>query len=251
MLPQDWLQNRRGSLFEDLAVKLAEALGPQDEAEKAPMVSPWPDVYVNAETGHVYKPHHADEERFFTSTKRYLLMSGGEGSGKSSAGAIKDLERLRHGMTGILVSPDFEHFKKSMWLELRNWIPPMALVERERYRLRTDWEPQRPFSLHFRTETGMVSTLHCGGIEDPKSWEGPNVNFAHFDEARRHDTPAALKVLDGRVRIPGPKGEPAQLYLTTTPKKHWLFDYFGPLLTDQPDPLASFKRDSDLIRLRT
>jgi len=78
------------------------------------------------------------------------------------------------------------------------------------------------------------SILECTGIVNPGSLEGPNVNFAWFDEARHYPDASALKVITGRVRIPGPNGEPPQLYITTTPKKNWLFDYFGPLRVECP-----------------
>ena len=103
------------------------------------------------------------------------------------------------------------------------------VVERERYRQSESWVAGGPFELHFNSEQNTISTLYCGGIKDPSGWEGPNVSFAHLDEIRRHRKADALKVLDGRVRIPGPHGEIPQLWVTTTPRKHWLFDYFGPL----------------------
>lgn len=209
----------------------------------------WPSLYINSETGKPYEPHHADEERFVHSdAPRYFLAKGGEGSGKSVAGIIKDLERLRRGMSGIMVSPDFEHLKKSLWAEFRRWCPANVAVEKDRYRLRADWEPSRPFEMHFLSQAG-IATLYCGGIEDPSGWEGPNVHFAHFDEARRHKTAEALKVLAGRVRMRGPNGEPPQLFLTTTPRKHWLFEYFGEGVED--DPHASFKASAEAVTLRT
>jgi hypothetical protein len=108
-----------------------------------------------------------------------------------------------------------------------------------------DWEPHEPFNIVFRNN----ATLHCTGIENPGSLEGPNLNFAHFDEARHHPDGKALKVLDGRVRIPGPKGEPPQIFLTTTPAMNWLYEYFGPVQDD--DPFEGFKRDARDIVLLT
>ncbi len=237
---------------------LQTLLSPQDYREakaaklerQAAKQSRWPNEYTNAETRKRYQPHHDQERRFvYNDSPRYALAKGGEGGGKSVAGIIKNLNRLRCGMSGIMVSPDFEHFKRSLWPEFRRWCPWSCVVEKDRYRQSAEWEASKPFQLHFNSEAGIVSTLYCGGIEDPNSWEGPNVSFAHFDEGRRHKTPEALKVLDGRVRILGPHDEPPQLYITTTPRKHWLFDYFGPLLPD--DPRADFKRDSLVVNLLT
>jgi hypothetical protein len=222
-------------------------------------VSGWPGYssdgvprYTNAETGKEYKPHHDEEKRFvFTDSPRYGACLGGEGGGKSVAGIIKDLERLRRGMDGIAGSPTFEHLKISLWPEFRRWCPSECVVEAERYRLLKTWEPSRPFQLHLKNQYGGVSTCYFVGTDDPKALEGPNLTWGHLDEARKRDKPDALKVLDGRCRIPGPSGEPPQLYLTTTPEMHWLYDYFGPLKTDEPDPLEDFKRDSLVIRLLT
>jgi hypothetical protein len=201
----------------------------------------WPrlDQYYNRERHKFYKPHHAAEEQALLDTlHRYILAKGGEGGGKSVFGIIRDLERFKRGCHGIVISPDFEHFKKSLWPEFRRWCPWDMVVPRQRYRQDFDWEPTKPFSLAF--VTGAIG--YFGGIDKEMSWEGPNVNFAHFDECRKKDTALALKVLDGRVRIPGPLGDPPQMWLTTTPRKHWLFDYFGPL---QPgDPFADFKASS-------
>jgi hypothetical protein len=182
-----------------------------------------------------------------------MLAKGGEGGGKSVFGIVKDLNRLRAGMNGILVSPDLPHFKKSLWPEFRRWCPPEAVVEKDRYRLSETWEAQHGFELHFYNMLGGISTLYCGGIEEPGSWEGPNVNFAHFDEARRAKRPAALKVLDGRIRITGPSGESPQLWLTTTPElgRGWIYRYFGPIDTSAGGEFEEFKRNALVITLLT
>lgn len=208
--------------------------------------SNWPTEYVNRERGKPYKPHsEAEQQAVFSFGPRFVLFRGGEGSGKTSAGSIKALERIKLGLDGIVVAPDFPHFKRSTWPELRRWIPWEFVIPKQRYRSAVDWSPPSGFELVFTT--GAV--VYCGGIDDPISWEGPNVNWAWFDEARRKDTPQALKVLNGRVRIPGPNGETPQLWLTTTPKKHWLYDYFGPL--QENDPLASFKQRRMDVIMRT
>lgn len=219
-------------------------------AQSAPQQSRWDadgGIYVNAERGIPYRPHHDGEARFVREDGpwRWGLLRGGEGSGKSVAGIVKDLERLRRGMSGIMGSPDFEHFKRSLWPEFRRWCPWESVVDSQRRRRSVEWVPQGPFQLVFVNG----ATLYCGGFEDPTSWEGPNVSFAHVDEARRKKDPAILKILDGRIRIPGPDGEPPQGYLTTTPRKNWLFDYFGPL--QENDPHGDFKRNSLDIVMRT
>ena len=204
-------------------------------------------AYWNRETGRRYEPHHACERRFVEAdAPRYVLAKGGEGGGKSVAGIVKALERLRRGCHGIMVSPDLPHFKRSLWPEFKRWCPWDEVQPDQRYRGSFDWEPREPFTLAFRNG----ATLLCGGIESPGSWEGPNVNFWHFDEARRHRSAGALKVLDGRARIPGPNGEPPQGWITTTPRKHWLYEYFGPV-QGEDDPFRDFKASSLVIDLLT
>jgi len=210
--------------------------------------------YQNRETKKFYKPHHDPELEFITDKEhRYLLAKGGEGGGKSVAGIIRDLERIKAGASGIMGSPDFEHFKKSLWPEFRRWCPWEYVVPAQQYRQHFSWEPGRPFQLAFIT--GAV--VYCGGMKesDIMAWEGPNVNWAHFDEGRRHKTPAAIKVLDGRVRIPVDHPEhghyPPQLWLTTTPRKHWLYEFFGPWEGEGIDPKAEFKAHALVVTLLT
>jgi hypothetical protein len=212
----------------------------------------WPKVYTNSDTGKQYQPHN-DEEAVFVldDVPRYFLLRGGEGAGKSSAGVAKVLNRIRSGQNGIMVSPDLMHFRKSLWPEFKRWCPWHCVIERQRYRQTPGWEPTSAFNLVFHNEAGGYSELLCGGCKESEieAWEGPNVSFVHFDEARRHKSPKAIKVFDGRARIPGPNGEPPQVFLTTTPRKHWLYEYFGPLLDD--DPLADFKTDSYVATVLT
>jgi len=198
---------------EQLIAQLQRSLGP-----------PWPDVYINRDTGKVYEPHHDDERSVLESDGPVaLLVKGSEGSGKSVLGIIKTLERVRRGCSGVVISPDLPHLKRSLWLELRRWIPWDQVVPKHRYMQPEAWQPYAPFRIVFRNG----AFLEIGGIDEPGSWEGPNVNFCFMDEMRRKKSADALKVMMGRVRIPGPNNIPPQLFICTTPRKHWLYEYFG------------------------
>ncbi len=214
-----------------------------ERREEAKAADLWPSEYVNADRKKLYKPHSEDEAGFvYSDTPRWGLVKGGEGAGKSVSGIIKSLERLRRGMNGIMVSPDLPHFKKSLWSEFQRWCPRAVVIPEQRYRLNLTWTPHEAFILNFVNGTSLL----CGGIEKPQSWEGPNVNFWHMDEGRHADA-EALKVLDGRCRIPGPNGEPPQGWITTTPKKNWLYEYFGPSVEN--DKYLDFKQNSIVITL--
>lgn len=121
------------------------------------------------------------------------------------------------------------------------------VVDSQRRMGELGWQPSEQFIITFKNGAQLL----CGGIKEDQvgSWEGPNVHFAHFDEARRHKTAAAIKVLTGRCRLQGPNGEPPQMYLTTTPRKHWLFEYFGPVVEN--DPRIEFKKRAQDLKLRT
>ena len=273
------------ALIAELAEYLQSEYSPDEiEAAKSRYVEAvWPTKYVNSETLREYKPHKPAELTVLQSdTPLNVAILGGEGGGKSVLGIIKVLERLRRGMSGAMVSPDFEHLRRSLWPEFRRWCPWDRVSVRLRHLQELDRLPARPFQLVFHNDIGGQSTLMCGGAyeSDPQAWEGPNINFVHMDEMRRHKASSILKVFSGRVRIPGPHGEPPQLWITTTPRKHWLYDYFGPLIcrcvkcgrefewamaintvpacphcksTDYTtdDPLHAFKLQSTVLRLST
>lgn len=221
----------------------------------------WPATvfeYYNRDKDKYYEPHNERElELLLDDTTPAIIAIGGEGGGKSVFGIIKDLERLRRGCNGAMTSPDFEHFKKSLWPEFRRWCPWECVVPDHRRMESEVWEPSKPFRLVFYNRAGGYSSLYCGGMKDPGSWEGPNLNFWHPDEMRHHDKPDALKVIMGRLRIPVEfegKTIAPQVFPTTTPRKHWLFHYFGPPLGEDADPSDEhyeFKRGAADVVLKT
>lgn len=210
--------------------------------------------YYNSERKKFYKPHHRDEWDFLINdSPRYGLAKGGEGGGKSVLAIIKTLERLRRGMSGVMVSPDLAHFKKSLWPEFKRWCPWHRVIEKQHYRSRPEWEPYKAFTMVFINDFGGYSELQCGGAKESEigTWEGPNISFVCGDEFRRHKTAIALKTFDGRIRIPGPNNEPPQMFFATTPRYNWLFRYFGPWKDKGVDPRAEFKRNARVITLLT
>jgi hypothetical protein len=225
----------------------------------------WPERYKSAKTGRKYEPQSQQVAEFIANREqRYLLLKGGEGGGKSCAGVIKDLDNLKAGCNGIMAGTDLEHFKKSIWPTAKEWIPWHCVIPRHRYRQTEGWEPSQAFTLVFyNKQTDLYSELICGGAKEDRigQWTGPNVSFVHFDEAREHKTPMALKTFDGRVRILGPSSEIPQMYLTTTPRKHWLFEYFAGAKGDEsslnlvPDEIKlkykNFKNDAAVYTVLT
>jgi len=211
-----------------------------------------PMLYYNSEKGKYYRPHNFEEAAWVYLREggyywRQGLIRGGEGSGKSVGGIVKDLEWIRIGTNGFLSSPDFEHFKKSLWPEFKRWCPWRYVVDGQRQRGDIEWEPTRPYTIVFKTKAQVM----CGGMDKPSKWDGVNITWAHLDEARLKEDDTALQMMNGRIRIPGPNGESPQMYFTSTPRKHWLYDYFGPWERQGDDPKADFKKKNKSIQLFT
>jgi hypothetical protein len=209
----------------------------------------WPSLseYRNSESGHFYKPHHEIERiALLDLAHRYILCKGGEGGGKSVFGIMRDFEAARMGCHGIIVSPDLPHFSRSLWPEFRRWCPWDCVVPQHRRMESPAWFPSSNFELVFTS--GAVMYMGGASEADPKAQEGANVTYAHYDEARRHNTPVIFKTLDGRVRVPMPDRVP-QIWITTTPFMNWLYDYFGPLKPG--DPMKAFKERSHVLTLLT
>jgi len=207
----------------DIIEKAIPLLGPQERRELLGIL----EKFIEA----LYKPHHeAEREVVFSDVPRRVLIKGSEGSGKSVAGIVKDLDRLRRGMSGLMASPNLPHFQRSLWKEFQRWCPWDYVIPSHRRMASKAWTPVRPFDIVFENDT----YLHCVGARDVGSLEGPNLSFVHFDEARHFPDASAVKVLDGRIRIDGPLGEPPQMWFTTTPRMNWLYEYFGPLICKCP-----------------
>lgn len=158
-----------------------------------------------------------DQSGFLTSQARFILASGGVGSGKSASGAVKSIMKLRDG-DGIIVGPDFPQFSKSTFPEFLKWAP-MSRCENAHL----DHPYTAKKALIFNVG-GERRTIYYGGIDNEDSWAGPSVNWIWFDEGGRKRTRKAFDILAGRARI----GPNPQLWITSTPHgmHHWLYDVF-------------------------
>lgn len=159
----------------------------------------------------VYDPN-SGQRPFHNSRARFRALFGGRGSGKTAAGAIEALRMVncRPGWPGIVIAPDNKHFTKSTWPEFAKWIPWSDVLQ------------------HHRTQNWLLfrngSKVYYGGIDEPESWRGPNVNWFWFDEAGRKGDQKAFNIVAGTCRVgPKPWG-----WVTTTPagKFHWLYNLF-------------------------
>lgn len=169
--------------------------------------------YKNSRTQSLFKPHSQKEADFLRDDEfHWCSIYGGDGVGKTSLAVIKCLERLRAGMSGVILAADFPRLRHSLWPLFSQWCTPDLLVERERHRVRPDWSPACAFETHFPFGDS-VSTLYVGTADSPDLWGGVNLNFAFVDEppAEYEDL---LKVLNRRLRVTGPGGERPQGFIT-------------------------------------
>lgn len=215
-----------------------------ENVAQATRIIKWPDEYIHAESGRIYRPHNAQEEVFvYADEPKFMLIRGGEGSGKSVALIIKILDRLRRGMSGAVLSPNLPSFKRSLFPELLRWLPRSVVIDTHQRYFNAGWVPRESFTIIVHNELGGHSKLFCAGAESPRLLEGPNWNFVAMDEIRGMPNDEIFKVMQGRVRIPGPNGEPSQIFCSSTPAMHWMFDRFGPPDPNRDSPeMAAFKK---------
>lgn len=212
----------------------------------------WPKKFQNKQSGRFFKPHNQEQADWIKNDyPTYLLAKGGEGSGKSVLGIMKIFHKLRRGMSGIVVAPTLPAFKRALWPEFLRWLPIDVVIEPHRRFFSPGWLPHGAFDLVVHNDLGETSTVTFASAENPVTLEGPNVSWAYIEEPRGIKKSDVLEILAGRVRIDGQNGEPPQLFIAGTPKKHWLYDFFGPIQDDDDDERRSFKENSKVITLRT
>ena len=182
--------------------------------------------YFKKQDGTQFQPR-PELEAFINSNARFALLRSGRGGGKTVAGAQKALRKIEKGESGAVMNPDFENFRTSTWVELRDWIPWNMVVAKQRYRKSESWEAIRPFTMVFTNGARM----YCKGLKDPESARGANLNFFWYDEGRRDPTGLGWRNAVAFTRI----GKNPQAWCTTTPAHslHWTTKFFAGEVNDE------------------
>lgn len=164
---------------------------------------------------------------FIEDSSRFILLKSGRGGGKTVGGCQKALLKIKAGMSGAVMNPDFENFRTSTWPELREWIPWNMVVPKHRYRSSPSWEPIRPFTIVFLNGARM----YCKGLKDPESARGANLNWFWYDEGRRDPTGMGWKNAIAFLRV----GTMPQAWCTTTMASldHWTNTFFQGQMSDE------------------
>ena len=148
---------------------------------------------------------------FVMAAEPFPAYVGGVGSGKTRGGVVKDLLYLtaHPKALGLLTAPTFPMLRDST--------------------LRTALEtfPKGSYEFHkveMRLEMTNGSELLLRSTDEPEHLRGPNLAFAHMDEAALSHWDA-FKIIQGRLRQ---EGMPHQLWITTTPKGfNWVYLEFA------------------------
>lgn len=201
--------------------------------------------YFKKADGSTFNPR-PELEAFINSKARFALLRSGRGGGKTVAGAQKALKKIMQGESGAVMNPDFENFRTSTWIELKEWIPWNMIVPRQRYRKSEAWEAIRPFTMVFTNGARM----YCKGLKDPESARGANLNWFWYDEGRRDPTGLGWRNAVAFTRI----GKNPQAWCTTTPAHslHWTTTFFSGEITDELRKLLKelgIERAEDLFEI--
>jgi len=177
------------------------------------------------------------QAQFLRSKARLILFGAGLGAGKTAIGAVKAIQKVSEGESGIIVAPNFPHFVRSTWPEFSKWLPWSRVKNAH---LEHPYTQRKEILLDIN---GKEVRILYGGIDEPKSWRGPTVNWFWFDEGAMRNNRDAFDVLCGRIRT----GTKPQGWITTTPSgvNHWLYDVFVKRDFDKRF-LDEFKKQADI-----
>lgn len=198
------------------------AEGLDQEQKKSIRTFQWPSDesgFIVRTDGKQYTPT-TGQGIFHNDPAAIRLLVGGRGSGKTAAGTQEAQKKIAAGEPGLIIAPNMEHFKISTWPQFNEWIPVDPAIT---------GLPQSPLVEHWSKGDRMIrfktgSVVWYGGIKDPDSWRGPNVNWVWYDEPGRHPYRTSFLVPIGAMRV----GTDIKMWLTTTPRgvMHWLYTYF-------------------------
>lgn len=142
---------------------------------------------------------------FLTCEDRFTAFIGGIGSGKTFAGCVKDIGACKPGTLGLVVAPTYPMLRDAT---LRTFMDIAG-------------DAVQTFN-----KSEMTVKLRGGGeilfrsADNPERLRGPNLNFAHMDEAAACP-PGTWEIIIGRLRANGQAGP---CWITTTPNgRNWLY----------------------------
>jgi phage terminase large subunit len=174
--------------------------------------------------------HQAD---FVNSAKRYLLNSGGVGSGKTYSICLKamGLCQLYPGIFGLLGAQTYPLLRDTTLREFINIVPPEII------------KSYNKTEQHFRFMNG--SEVIFRSFDDPNKLKSLNLGFAGIEEMT-DTTEEIFKMLRTRMRQ---KGMPGYIFGATNPGTfgNWVYKYFIENPIANSDVIYSISADNDYL----
>ncbi len=163
--------------------------------------------------------------KYIQATSPFVLLAGGFGSGKTTAGAVKivQLAAMNPGLPGLVLAPNWTTLKSVVLRALRKLflsVPRAQLPLDALAALLRIHDPTQERYLDW----GGGTHIFLRSMHDVASFDGLDVAWVYGDEMR-HATREAYSVAIARVRL---KSAPfPQRAFTSTPKIGWLSDEFN------------------------
>ena len=159
------------------------------------------------------------QHRVLTSQATYVGFLGGRGSGKTHVGALWAAMRLTEPGRSqppvmMVASPTYHNLRTGAQAQLVPLLTRIGLLRRGGHKQQLG---------ELQLTNGATVYLRSLDRHDVIS-RGPNLSDLWLDEAALLRTSDAWNSLTLALRQPGCK---VQALVTTTPKKHWLFEEFG------------------------
>lgn len=156
-------------------------------------------------------PRSSAAQRLAWSTRaRYILFRGGRGAGKTFTGAVW-VASLPPGSQVLVCSPTYKNLASGALFTLVPLLRKCGLI--------------RSYNKHNgEIETVDNKQIWIRSLDRPDAGvRGPNLSHIWGDEMAILKDGKAWRDLIGALRL----GEHRQALVTTTPKKHWLYDFFA------------------------
>jgi len=149
--------------------------------------------------------------KFWEDSAKVRGYVGGVGSGKTFAGAIAALS-MPPGTAGVVVGPTYGNMRDTSQRTFFEIVPDDHIISHNKSEQ--------------VTQLANGSTIFWRSCDKPKSLRGPNLHWAWMDEAA-YCTEDSWRVIIGRLRVTGPRGEQPRAWITTTPAgQNWVYDWW-------------------------
>jgi len=187
--------------------------------------------YRNEKTGEILKEYELlpNQEKFIKSGKKFLLYSGGFGSGKSLALCLKTLEHCslpnNYGILGRLTYNELQDSVQKMFFE----VCPASFIK----------EFNKAQSRIIFTNNSELIFRHLDVIAESEI-RSLNLGFFAIDQAEEVPENVFL-ALKGRLRRENSK---RQGFMTCNPALTWLFKYFKQRIDDNYELFESSTLDN-------